>query len=709
MSRKVWLVVGALALVWGLGGVQTAHATDGTDLTNGLNTVPQGLELSKYFQPGTSSNNQAHVVDGTNLASPDTQVVELTTGSPQVGSIWSFPSFKFRLNEKQVASMWLNFGSKGVNTGQGTPGDGMALVLQNAQSPYTATPNFGGHEPYGETLGVWGVANQNNMTTDAVAKTAIQNSWALEFDTFMNQSTTGSDASSFDAYGLYGPHIASNYPAQSGSYTAKSGYILLNHLGAIKGTNNNFLADGMWHHLTLVYTPQSGSTSAKMSYTFNDKNPTTGASQTGKTQSVNIDPAIIDPANTGQAVWGFTGSTGANSEANMVAFEEIPGLVNASATASLAANGKDVTTGDKISAHSPVTLTYNANYESGSETWSDIQANLKIPKGVTITKGTIDYGDNESTTLGAVDIDNINQGKGITLAKGLDQSNSTAKITLKGTVNDVTKSTYVSSTLSSFKGSNAVVQATTIPSFTIVPSTLHLATDQSSISADGTKPVDVTGTVTDTANAVNNSNLVIHGTLNDSTDLDDTDLSTSDAAGKFSVAVPADKLQSGANILDLTAEDKTTGALSNVGEVIITLGELKFKTVTGNVNYQAQLTGAQQLVSRAGSSDLSIVVEDTRTGGNPWYLTATASPLVDKNGNQLAGNLVYVNGNQTTTLSNTAATVLTHAADSSSPTTDVTGDWSAKQGLLLDLDADAMQSKENYTSGINWTLTNSVQ
>ncbi|HJE87178.1 MAG TPA: hypothetical protein K8U88_06280 [Levilactobacillus hammesii] len=732
MKRIGWLAVGVAALLLGLSGTQTGYASDQLDLTTGLKTVPQGLPLDKYFQAGSSNNNKANVVAGQNADSPNTQVVELTTGGSQVGSIWSLPDFKFNLNEKQVASMWLNFGSKGYDSSyapQVVPGDGMALVLQNANNPMAATPNFGTNSPYGETLGVWGVANLGTTDTSAVAGTAIQNSWALEFDSYLNQATelaNAKSAASFDADTTGGkltaPHLAANYPGQASTYTpvtkteggidifghnvggTTGTYIQMVHKGVIQGSNFKFLSDGAWHHLTLSYTPKSGSASAKMTYTFNDKNPTTGASQPGQTSSMDVDPSIIDPDNTGKATWGFTGATGIYSEANMVAFEQIPNLVNATATADLTANGKSVSDGGTIKANSPVALTYNASYNSGTADWQGIQAELKLPDHLTITKGTVSYANGDTTTLGAADLAAINQGNGVGL-KDLSKANSTAKISLTGTAASVTSSTAVPATVSEFKGSNAIVQATS-PSFTITPSTLHLATDQTAISADGTTAVPVTGTVTDSASAVTNSNLTIHGTLNDAK-LDDTALSSSDAAGKFSVSVPADKLQPGANVLDLTAEDKTTGALSNIGEVIITVGELKFQSVSGTAQYQAQLTGTSHLVARDSSSDLNIVIQDTRASGNNWQLTAAATPLTAADGDQLAGRLVYVNGTAQTTLGAAAVPVMTHT-DGASTTTDVTGDWAANQGLLLDLDGDAHQSTATYSSQITWALINSV-
>ncbi|MGV8056388.1 hypothetical protein PJN37_29250, partial [Mycobacterium kansasii] len=61
------------------------------------------------------------------------------------------------------------------------------------------------------------------------------------------------------------------------------------------------------------------------------------------TKTVSIDTTKIDPNNTGYARWGFTGSTGTNWENNLVIFEQVPGVVNSSASVT----ATDLTT-DKV-------------------------------------------------------------------------------------------------------------------------------------------------------------------------------------------------------------------------------------------------------------------------------------------------------------------------------------------------------------------------
>jgi hypothetical protein len=76
----------------------------------------------------------------------------------------------------------------------------MAFVLQNDPNGTTASAKVSSSSIIGETLGVWGVDTNNKLQDgDEFAKTAIQNSWALEFDTYTNTSTGYSDAGKGDS------------------------------------------------------------------------------------------------------------------------------------------------------------------------------------------------------------------------------------------------------------------------------------------------------------------------------------------------------------------------------------------------------------------------------------------------------------------------------------------------------------------------------
>ncbi|MCF7523200.1 hypothetical protein L3X07_07420 [Levilactobacillus brevis] len=64
------------------------------------------------------------------------------------------------------------------------------------------------------------------------------------------------------------------------------------------------MADGKWHHLSIDYTAATSSKDGVMKYTYNDKNPDTGAQQTTglyygdssdnlMSQKVNITPSKL--------------------------------------------------------------------------------------------------------------------------------------------------------------------------------------------------------------------------------------------------------------------------------------------------------------------------------------------------------------------------------------------------------------------------------
>jgi len=281
----------------------------------------------------------------------------------------------------------------------------MAFVLQNGST--SVTPDYGTVSA-GETLGVWGVdtAGTNNQPATVSGK-AIPNSWALEFDTYLNNTTTfdgTGQASSFDADTsggtLANPHIASNYPGDAGSYTMQKKsngaiffpktryYATLNHKGVLQGSDFRYLADGNWHHLTIHYNH----TTKAMTYTFNDKNPDTGVSQTGQSATVTLDPTKFK-SSTGKLRWGFTSSTGYYWEPNLVAFEKIPDLVNADATVTMTdvTKNKPINAGDTINGNDHVKLAYQLDYKSGSTDWEDIVADLDLPTGLIYQSAKIDY------------------------------------------------------------------------------------------------------------------------------------------------------------------------------------------------------------------------------------------------------------------------------------------------------------------------------
>ncbi|WP_225364039.1 L-type lectin family protein [Levilactobacillus brevis] len=307
---------GLIALLLAFGASSVAWAD--SDYNQALATAPQGISLNKdnaILTVDTSGYSSSAIVNATNPATPGTQIAMVNNNTYQFGSIWSTDENYFDLTQDETASMWLYFGNQGTQAA-----DGMAFVLQNDPRGVAAIPDYPTPgKAIGETLGVWGVDMARRQgSVDKLAQTAIQDSWALEFDTNRNASTGGKAAgyaNSFDI-GMPPVHIGSNYPGAGSSYIRHvdhglpvlgiiqpdNYYYGLNHLGVIADESQpNFLSNGQWHHVTLSWKAAT----KQMTYTFNDKDPQTGAMQPGVSRTVTLDPAKIDPNNTGKIRWAL--------------------------------------------------------------------------------------------------------------------------------------------------------------------------------------------------------------------------------------------------------------------------------------------------------------------------------------------------------------------------------------------------------------------
>ncbi|WP_334352895.1 lectin-like domain-containing protein [Companilactobacillus sp. HBUAS56257] len=274
------------------------------DLNNALNTAPKGLKWSdNNFVKANFDGNSATIVSPSskNPNSKDTSVIQMTNDHKQVGGIWSNLTSGnfFNINNDQTVSMWLYLGfykdTDNITNIAGTrPGDGMAFVLHN--DPNGVNSHSVGYDlkekqwlpGNGETLGVWGTDwNFDETNVINIAKNAIQNSVAIEFDTYPDTSKSYGDinneGASFDLNGVSGQHIAIGYPGNPESkynvgltkiptYLRHSvekpdgfkndskykdlptpdikNFYSLNYLTSSSGLN---LVDSKWHHLTIKW------------------------------------------------------------------------------------------------------------------------------------------------------------------------------------------------------------------------------------------------------------------------------------------------------------------------------------------------------------------------------------------------------------------------------------------------------------------------
>ncbi|MDK1718964.1 lectin-like domain-containing protein [Dellaglioa algida] len=545
-----------------------------TDYPNAIKAAPHGITLNGIFQTGTgtgvSSASKTVNLTPNNVITTDPNaatksVVTITDDKNQKAAVWSTDGNTFDINKDETASMWVYLGN-----GYAAAGDGMALVLQNDPKGNKAISTGNG-----ETLGVWaddilptygiGLSKTSGYKDPAeLVKNSIQNSWALEFDTHDNSGQNSSN--SFDTKTGGKNHLASGYPADESTYqqdklVTREGILTLvtnyfyhqNHLGLINYGGD--LSNGQWHHVTLKYVSES-STKGTMMYSIDDKDPKTNAMLPGKSlpNSLTIDKSKFN--SNGSIRWGFTGSTGASYETNLVMFEQVPGLVNASATqkvTDITQKNKDVTNNGLVQSDDSLSFVTDINYSGGKQEWKNINASLKIPNDVTLKSGTITYS-GAGTDSETINLTNTSNGEITKLLKNnLSLAKySNAKITLLGTANKETKDTVVHSDESEFTGSNAVVQSNAA-SFTIGGIRTLTLTGINDITVKAGSGATIAGTVVSSLGGIFPA-----GTTTAAIKVNDNYSVQADVGtdGKFSVNVPSDQLKLGKNPYTVMATDQ---------------------------------------------------------------------------------------------------------------------------------------------------------
>ncbi len=513
------------------------------------------------------------------------------------------------------------------------------------------------------------------------------------------------------------PHIASNYPGAGLTYVTNNlnpdnPYVLMQHQGVIQNNSYSLLSSGAWHHVTMRWD----ATAKTMTYSYNDKDPSTGNAQTPVgTKTVSIDTTKIDPNNTGYARWGFTGSTGTNWENNLVIFEQVPGVVNSSAsvTATDLTTDKVIAAGDTVTSGDQLQLAYKLNYDSGSQDWKDIVAKIAVPNNMTVSYARVTYADGKSELIdpGTISAQTLKY----QLTHDLNGTNAPATITIIGNVMGVKNATTaVAAAKSTFNGSNALTNATT-PNFTISAAsnwylrlffgTAANGTKTSQMDLDAVKDTTLTGhftySLTSTASDAGYGGtagkaVTLRPTVNGQTQTS----TTAGDGGTFSYTVPASLLLPGANTVTLYAIYNGGTNVSDVIKATINVGSLTFSNVTSNIAFNAELTGTAATI--APSSQPNISVADTRVTGKHWALSASLTGLAAS----FPGEVVYQPGNgNVTTLSNQDAAIDT---GDSAATTTVSKQWSStwtdssSKGLFLKIPS--ATTAGNYDGTITWSL-----
>ncbi|MQS76583.1 hypothetical protein [Companilactobacillus halodurans] len=426
--------------------------------------APPCLKLEDYFekvdtyQGTTAVSNSVQILKATDSGYPS-DIIRLTNGNNQVGSVWgkanststTDTNYNYNyldLSKDQEISGWIYIGDSDA---YGKTGDGLALVLQNdarginAISTYNWSVLFQNKSKAvgGETLGVWGGVDSPTdiSNTTKFAQGAIQNSLAIEFDSYRNETKSAilsSQDNYFDALTdstnvleAKGEHIAWNYPGEASTYERFS-YSLGSYFGmhhkdsihnlTIAGYDGTPEIDRAWHHFTFKYTkPEtSGGTTAKMSYIFNDKNYDGSVrpfSKWDKRENISIDLNKFN-LNSGQTKirWGFTGGTGSPDSKvadNSIILEKIPAVANVLSATSLfdITQNREIldldqnpTADSKVNNNDQLRFDYDLNYDSGLSKTGNITTELNLPTYVDFTQnddgiGKIIYTDEDGNEI----------------------------------------------------------------------------------------------------------------------------------------------------------------------------------------------------------------------------------------------------------------------------------------------------------------------
>lgn len=707
---KIKPVLGILTLAASIIiGTQVAQATD----TAALNSMPSGISsLDGVFTTPTLSgslSNSAKLIQSTNSLNSATKAIQITDAASQVGATWSTADNKIDLSKNFTASMWMYFGSS-------TPaGDGMAFVLQNVGTS-AITSGLTTKVAPGQTLGVWGLDNDKTTSSSStIAGRAIQKSWALEFDEYFNGSTlVGSNGSLDKSLTTESQHIASNYPGEASTYTSHGNsslgyYYTMTHNGLL----NTTLSDGSWHHLTLKWTaPSAGATVGTMAYSFNDKDATTNQATTGKTATVNVDITklgLTAGAADQSVYWGFTGSTGTVFANNMVVFESIPGLVDATSALKVTdtTQNKVISDGGSVNGKDNLTYDYTLQYNGGKQNWQSIAARLSQNSNVTFSSGTATYANGDTETLSSSELSNTTA-IAHTLADELSSTNNTVTLSLKGAAKDVTSDTAVASSTQYFNGSNFISNVAT-PAFTIHPTrdlTLSLSSSNATTVEPG-KSINLQGmVVADSSNSSDdlaNSDVTIHTTLANGNTIDDFTMngtsSDSTTDGYFNLDLPAEKLTTGDNQVSFYATDNYGNKSNTVTATVTLAGTLSFGSVNSDISFGSNTIPISEALI-APTTNWSINVDDSRAAGSKWSVYATSSVLKSSSGRSLKGNLVYLDGSGSKQIMTNTSTMID--SGTSNTTVDIAKDWSSTHGIFLDVQSDVYA--DSYSGVVNWTL-----
>lgn len=724
---KWWIagiICGLSLLMMGAQARTAAAMTLDADGVNAVNTAPPGVSLDGMFTMGDDGDNFTKIIDSKTVPKSIALITRDSTDTSdvQAGAVWSTATWspqnknpletprmdnRFNLMQDENISLWLYFGNK-----HAAAAEGMAFVFQNQGSNVTGS----GYQ----SLGVWG--NDRNSLNDTVAASAIQKSWALEFDTRPNIITTAGAGKAFDIDNVVrdGMHIASGYPAEASSYTNHGAYSSINHVQPKPVAD---MADGQWHHLGLHWNVESRT----MSYVFNDRDPKTNKPRASMDIVADTIPIDLDELGVSAAqkyaYWGVTGSTGSGttSENGLVVIDGADSLGRIDAHAKLLdSHNREISAGTTISPGEKVTYQYTFDYDTKNSRSEVKPLNMTIPLPAQLQwlSGGVSYNNDPisepftQTELAQPEIKK-------TWQKNMNQDNSKVTVSVTGVAPKVSHKTLVSDTDSFFYGTSFQTKLP-LPSYYIRGDVaLKLANlGASSYQLAHNDTATIKGRLTNNGEAFTSDELAdyklvakIDGKPVSMAELAGTQVA-GEPSGTFQLTVKPSQLVEGENTLTLQATDQAGQLTSN--EVTIQLvrapGTVYFTQLPKDATFRkTRLTGGTLQIKRNNGWQLG--VRDDRAVGQSWRVdVALEQPFINsKSGAQLRGNLLFsqkstraTNRSRAIVDANGVPVVPNHVTQAPDEETDIAGQWDDQSGPSLEVAGDAVAG--DYAGQLVWKL-----
>jgi hypothetical protein len=724
-----------------------ADSKDPEDLKAALSNAPDGLGIANLFQLGTfgtEKDNAAKIIDKNSFQNSNASILQVTNRPDQLGAIWGNidDGNYIDISKNQTLSMWLYFGRPTAideHKENKYVGDGMAFVLQNDTRGAAAISTFHKGLPdqrfgHGESLGVWGTDfdTQTELTSKQFAGTAIQQSYALEFDTFRDAQFSSKQinglGNSFDLDLRGAQHIAMTYPDSAKTYrsdfSATGGfkrYFIMNHGDNVR--DNQELTDASWHHITIDYNKIDDKLGT-LTYKFNDKNldGTPRNNPVTATNQINIDHFVLNGKT--KLRWGFTGSTGTYFENNLISFESVPSFVNGEVTTELHDDtlNKDITSdSQKVTEGDSLTFKYYLKYLSGIKPWNNTVADINIPKNVTAKSISIKYADGSSANVPCDENQHHFNFELSNALKDHDPNNPHAIISVVTEVNPVSQTTKVGPEHSRFK-SQYLIEDAESQGFTIDKPELNLKvvqpTGDAAIIDSKHKPtsMNVQYYVWESSQGWNSPKITVHAKVNSADKFTDYDPKVQSSTESDELTVPG-VFHDGENSIYLYATD-SNGNETPVKRIIYTvtdIGALVIGTYTNTVSFKdINPETSNQLVGRKGNWQLNIVdsrplnLSDDKK--NIWKLKAWADPLIgDKTHKKFNGAIIFKNPDGSILpLENQPQIIKDDGRKSlqGTQTTELVKTWTNDSGVLLKVNGS--NNEDNYHGYIHWSLVNSI-